>query len=97
MYAADRAPRRRIAHSCLPRVRRGRELTEALEDLKTTALEVRLREREASKAAEDLKQQLKEVRSVLRSGFCAPPSQLLRSERSALAPAHRARARLTER
>ena len=81
MYVADRAPCRRIAHACPARARRGRELTEALEDLKTTALEVRLREREASKAAEDLKQQLKEVRSVRCSVFRAPPSQLMRSAR----------------
>ena len=42
-----------------------RELTEALEELKTTALEVRLREREATQAADDLKQQLKEVEVLL--------------------------------
>ena len=81
MYVANRAPCRRIAHACPARARRGRELTEALEDLKTTALEVRLREREATQAAEDLKQQLKEVRSVRCSVFRAPPSQLMRSAR----------------
>ena len=38
-----------------------RELTDALEELKSTALEVRQREREATQAAEDVKVQLKEV------------------------------------
>ena len=38
-----------------------RDLTDALEELKTTALEVRLKEREATQAAEDVKIQLKEV------------------------------------
>ena len=36
------------------------DLTEALEELKTCALEVRLKEREATQATEDLKQRLKE-------------------------------------
>jgi len=38
-----------------------RDLTDALEELKSTALEVRLKEREATRAAEDVKVQLKEV------------------------------------
>ena len=54
-----------------------RELTVALEELKTTALEVRLKEREATQAADDLKQQLKEVAGgATRDARRAPPARV---------------------